>query len=55
MSHKTLRLDDGRYVREPDRIDSAIYAVTGNDPYCSGTCFPLVFRAWMSHPAFQLA
>lgn len=47
MSKKTLRLEDGRFVRQPDRIDSAIYKVTGSDPYCSGTCFPLVFRPFL--------
>lgn len=56
MSKKTLRLEDGRLVRHPDRIDSAIWTVTGYDyTVCSGVCFPVVYRAWMSHFAFQVA
>jgi len=55
MSRKTLRLEDGRYVRHPDRIDVAIEKVMQWPYYCPGPCFPIVYRAWMSHFAFQLA
>lgn len=52
MSQKTLRLDDGRLVRHPDRIDAIIYQLYGWSHPCPGPCFPLVWRAYLSHLGF---
>jgi len=50
-----VSLDELMRMFQPDPIDAAIERVTGWPAKCPGPCFPLVFRAWMSHPAFQLA
>ena len=63
MSRKTLRKAPAPPANQVvinlddlfrDRVQMAVNNVSGWYG-CPGTCFPLVFRAWMSHPAFQVA
>ena len=44
-----------RSAEQSYKIDKAIEKVTGYPMMCDGVCFPIVYRAWMSHPALQVA
>lgn len=41
--------------QKQDPIDKAIESVMQWPMKCPGPCFPLVYRGYMSHPAFLLA
>ena len=51
----SLSIEDLMRMFRPDPIDAAIEKITEWPAKCPGPCFPLVFRSWMSHPAFQVA